>query len=81
MIRSHWFDSSPRTHHFIKKGGVFTEAVTVASLLTSAGTALTSGMTLCWDMMTANPLLSLFVGASVVTLGFRFFRKAKGVAR
>ena len=31
--------------------------------------------------MTANPLISLFVGASVISLGFAFFLKAKRTAR
>jgi len=38
-------------------------------------------MGITWDLMTANPLLTLFVGAGIVSLGFRFFRKAKGTAR
>lgn len=64
------------------KGGIFTsEAVTVTSLLTEAGTAITSGIGIVWDIITANPVLALFVGASVVSLGFRFFRKAKSAAK
>jgi len=50
-------------------------------LITGAGPAITSAMGVTWDLMTANPLLTLFVGAGVVSLGFAYFRKAKRVAR
>ena len=57
-----------------------TEAITAASLITEAGTAITAGISMVWDVMTGNPLLVVFVGASLVSLGFRFFRKAKRTA-
>ena len=34
-----------------------------------------------WDIMTSNPLLQVFICASLVTLGFSFYRKAKRAAR
>ena len=34
-----------------------------------------------WDIMTANPILTLFICAGLVTLGFSIFRKAKRAAR
>lgn len=55
--------------------------VTIASLLSEAGTTLGSAIGVVWDIMTANPLLSLATGAGIVTLGFAFFRKAKRTAR
>lgn len=58
-----------------------TTEVTIANLVTEAGTSITSAMGVTWDLMTANPLLTLFVGAGVVSLGFKFFRKSKGLAR
>ena len=58
-----------------------TETVTVASLISEAGTGITSAMGVTWDLMTANPLLTLFVGAGIIALGFKFFRKAKGAAK
>lgn len=58
-----------------------TTEVTIASLVTEAGTSITSAMGVTWDLMTANPLLTLFVGAGVVSLGFKFFRKSKGLAK
>jgi len=33
-----------------------------------------------WGLMTANPLLTLAIGAGIVSMGFRFFRKARRVA-
>lgn len=50
-------------------------------MITEAGTSITSAMGVTWDLMTANPLLTLFVGAGVVSLGFAFFRKAKRTVR
>lgn len=55
--------------------------VTAASLLTEAGKTITSSIGIVWNIITANPILTLFVGASVVSLGFTFFRKAKRAAR
>lgn len=69
------------TIHFCKGGIIETTSVTAASLLTSASTVLVSGVGVVWDMVTGNPLLALFVGASIVSLGFSFFRKAKRSAR
>ena len=55
--------------------------MTIASLITSASDALKTGISTVWTLMTANPLISLFVGASVISLGFAFFRKAKRTAK
>lgn len=63
------------------RGELITETVTVASMLTEAGTVIVSGIGIAWDVITGNPILTLFLGASVLTLGFRFFRKAKGAAK
>ena len=73
----------PSARQICRKGGFFTEstAVTVASLLTDASEVIVSGVGVVWDLVTGNPLLTLFVGASIVSLGFSFFRKAKRAAR
>ena len=55
--------------------------MTIASLITSASDALKTGISTVWTLMTANPLISLFLGASVISLGFAFFRKAKRTAK
>lgn len=49
-------------------------------MITEAGTNIASAMNVVWDLMTANPMLLLFVGAAVVTIGFTFFRKARRAA-
>ena len=50
-------------------------------MVTEAGTTIASAMGVTWDLMTANPMLTLFVGAGVVGLGFSFFRRSKRLAR
>jgi len=50
-------------------------------MLTSAGTTLTTGLGTVWNLMTGNELITLFVGASIVSLAFAFFKKAKRAAR
>lgn len=57
------------------------DAVTIATMLTSAGTTISSAMSQVWTICTSNELLELAVGASVLSLGFVFFRKAKRTAR
>ena len=77
-----WFDSRPRTHDFIGKESCWTtEAVTIAGLTTSAGEGIVAAVGVVWNLMTANVLLTLFVGASIISLGFRFYKKAKGAAK
>ena len=57
-----------------------TTAVGVAEILENTSTIGTVvGST--WDIMTANPLLLLFLCASIVSLGFAFYKKAKRAAR
>lgn len=57
-----------------------TTTVTVAKILENS-TTLAELVKSVWDMMTANPLLLVFICASLVTLGFSFYRKAKRAAR
>ena len=66
----------------MKKEDTTQEAtVTLAGMLSEAGPVITNGLTQVWDIVTANPLLTFFVGTSLLGIGFRFFRKAKGAAR
>lgn len=55
--------------------------VTIVSLITEAATNIGSAISSVWTIMTANPLLTLFVGSGVISLGFAFFRKGKRAAR
>ena len=50
-------------------------------MLSGAGTSLTSAVGLVWDLITANALLTFFLGCSIVAIGFKFFKKAKGAAK
>ena len=50
-------------------------------MLTNAGTTVSSALTEVWTICTSNELLELAIGASVLSLGFAFFRKAKRTAR
>lgn len=83
------FDSGPRNqpkglatiYYHVKEAIPETTTVTAASLLTEAGTVITSGIGIVWNIITANPILTLFVGASIVSLGFTFFKKAKRAVR
>lgn len=65
---------------FVKEVISEASSVTVASLLTEAGTTITAGLGIVWNLMTANPLLTLFLGAGIVTLCFKMFKQAKGTA-
>lgn len=56
------------------------EATTVASILTNTSTIGTMVGDV-WEIMTANPILTVFICASLLSLGFSFFRKAKRAAR
>jgi len=55
--------------------------VTIASLLTDAATVIPQGVEVAWDIITSNPLLIFFAGASIVSMGFSYWRKAKRAAR
>lgn len=66
----------------LMKGGI-TETdttVTIASILQDAGPVLTEGVKMVWTLVTGNPLLTLFVGVTVVGIGFKMFRKARKTA-
>ena len=66
----------------LRKEGIAEAAstVTVAKILDNTST-LADMVKNVWDIMTSNPLLLVFICASLVTLGFSFYRKAKRAAR
>lgn len=47
----------------------------------SAFDTVTSLMTKVWDLMTSNPLLTLFLAAGLVAIGVRVFRQIKRAAK
>ena len=50
---------------------------TVADMITSSGTAIGSVLQVVWKQITINPLLSLFIGFSIVGVGIAFFTALK----
>lgn len=50
---------------------------TVISSMDTLSTLLTK----VWDMMTANPLLTLFVALTLLGVGVTVFQKVKGASR
>lgn len=69
---------APAARHILKKEDTTQETtVTIAGLLSEVGPVITTGLDTVWDLVTANPLLTFFIGCSVLSVGFRFFKKAK----
>ena len=56
-------------------------ATSVADLITSSGTDITTLLSQSWSMATANPLLSLFIGTSIFSAGFSVFRRLRRTVR
>ena len=52
-------------------------AATIDTMITSAITAIGSVFDGVWEQITTNPLLSLFIGFSVVGVGIAFFTSLK----
>lgn len=50
-------------------------------MISDAGSGVGAALNVVWDIITANPILIVFAGAGLVALGFKFFKKAKGVVR
>lgn len=57
------------------------DTITTSSLLSETGTVMAKGLKIVWDLIISNPVLELFVGVSILSLGFVIFRKAKNAAR
>lgn len=71
----------PQPSNLRKEGIAETSSAITISKILENSTALADLVKDVWDMMTANPLLLVFICASLVTLGFSFYRKAKRAAR
>ncbi len=57
------------------------EATTIATLLTSATSTISTALTSVWDIIVSNPITALSAGAGVLVLGFAIFEHAKNVAK
>lgn len=64
-----------------KEGTAETAASTTVATILGNTSTLATLVGDVWDIMTANPILTLFICAGLVTLGFSIFRKAKRAAR
>ena len=71
----------PQPSNLRKEGIAETSSAITISKILENSTTLADLVKDVWDMMTANPLLLGFICASLVTLGFSFYRKAKRAAR
>lgn len=71
----------PQPSNLRKEGIAETSSAITISKILENSTTLADLVKDVWDMMTANPLLLVFICASLVTLGFSFYRKAKRAAR
>ena len=65
---------------FLALASTTTETSTLAPIITAMG-SLVDVMGKVWEVMTANPLLVVFLAASLFSVGIRIFRKVKGAAK
>lgn len=54
-----------------------TQPATVSDMITNAGTSIGAVLQVVWQQITINPLLSLFIGFSIVGVGIAFFTALK----
>lgn len=52
------------------------DPVTVSGLLSDATPTVTAAMSSVWTLMTSNPISTFALGCAILTVGFRFIRKA-----
>lgn len=52
------------------------EPVTVSGLLSDATPTVTTAMSSVWTLMTSNPISTFALGCAILSVGFRFIRKA-----
>lgn len=57
------------------------ESTTTVATILGNTSSITQVVGDVWEIMTSNPLLMVFMCASLLTLGFAFYRKAKRAAR
>ena len=56
------------------------DSTTLAPVTTAMSTLVTV-MGVVWEVMIANPLLVVFLGASLLTVGIKLFKKVKSAAK
>lgn len=67
----------------LKKGVILqtSEATTTVTSILGNVSSIKTVVTDVWDVMTANPILCVFICVSLLSVGFAVFRKAKRAAR
>ena len=53
----------------------------MAEIITTATSTITTLVGSVYDLMTANSLCTIFLGASLLGVGFLVFRRIKGAAK
>ena len=54
----------------------FAADVTVSGVLSDAAPVITTAVSTVWDLLTSNPICIFALGCAIVSVGFRFLRKA-----
>ena len=63
------------------KGSVFQEAATGMAAVLGSMDTLTKLTSSVWDMITSNPLLTLFLAVCLIGVGVRVFMSVKRAAK
>lgn len=66
---------------FCEKGGIWTTTPTAMETILAGTSTLSTLVGDVFTLLTANPLLTLFLSASLIGLGLGLFRKLKRTAR
>ena len=63
------------------KGGVLESSTTTVATILGNMSSVKTVVGDVWEVMTANPVLAVFLCVSLLSIGFTVFRKAKRAAR
>ena len=79
-----WFESNSRNHKFFEKGGSVEAITTTAGGMAAVMSAMDTVIDLSgkvWELMTSNPVLAVFVAASLIPGGVTIFVSIRNAAR
>ena len=71
----------PQPLIFRKEGVLETSSATSVATILGNVSSIKTVVGDVWDVMTANPILCVFICVSLLSVGFAVFRKAKRAAR
>lgn len=63
------------------KGGLLESSTTTVATILGNMSSVKTVVGDVWEVMTANPVLAVFLCVSLLSIGFTVFRKAKRAAR